>query len=412
MERLIKQYIFDPEMNAGKMIFLTGPRQIGKTTFARNWLAAQEADDNYFNWDAPSIVKEYKRNPLFFKNIIDSRSSKKPLPLVFDEIHKLKNWRNILKGIYDTNQENMTLLVTGSARLGWYRKSGDSLVGRYFAYQMLPVGLPEASNDFSHVLMNDAPLAEVNKLVDAARQVKAENMEEKLNTLLSRSGFPEPFLKNSARFYNRWNTEYKSLLTKEDIRDLSRISDIKGIEQLLEMLPPKVGSLLSINSIVEDIGYHHATITRWLDVLKAIYLIFTLRPWHKNVIRSIKKENKLYFFDWSNVPDSGYRFENLLAVSLIKLATRLTEIGLGTFEIMHIRNKEKQEIDFVLVKNNKPVALFEAKETDCNISKAGIYFSKQLSLPYFQIVRHCQKVEIFPGNCAVIPATNFLMLAG
>ncbi|MBN1664543.1 MAG: ATP-binding protein [Deltaproteobacteria bacterium] len=394
------------------MIFLTGPRQIGKTTFAQNWLSGQGADDLYFNWDDPSVVKEYKRNPLFFKNIMDSRSGKRPLPLVFDEIHKLKNWRNILKGIYDANKEKMTLLVTGSARLGWYRKSGDSLVGRYFSYQMLPVGLPEAINDFSHVLMDDAPLSAVDKLADAARQIKTENTEEKLDTLLSLSGFPEPFLKNSTRFYNRWNREYQSLLSKEDIRDLSRISDIKGIEQLLELLPSKVGSLLSINSIAEDIGYHHATITRWLDVLQAIYLVFTLRPWHRNVIRSIKKENKLYFFDWSNVPDAGCRFENLLAVSLIKMAARLTEIGQGTFEIMHIRNKEKQEMDFVLVKNNKPVALFEAKKSDCDISKGGIYFSRQLSLPYYQIVHNCQKVEIFPGNRAVIPATRFLMLTG
>ncbi len=394
------------------MIFFTGPRQIGKTTFARNWLAAQEAGDNYFNWDDPSVVKEYKRNPLFFKNIIDSRPGNKPLPLVFDEIHKLKNWRSILKGIYDTNKEKMTLLVTGSAWLGWYRQSGDSLVGRYFSYQMLPVGLPEAANDFSHILMDDAPLTDVNNLADAARQIKTENIEEKLTALLSFSGFPEPFLKNSPRFYNRWNKEYKSLLPREDIRDLSRISDIKGIEQVIELLPSKVGSLLSINSIAQDTGYHHATISRWLDTLKAIYLLFTIRPWHKNVIRSIKKENKLYFFDWTNVPDDGCRFENLLAVSLIKLAARLTETGLGTYEIMHIRNKEKQEIDFVLVKNNKPVALFEAKESDGNISKAGSYFSRQLSLPYFQIVRNDQKVEIFPGNCAVIPATNFLMLAG
>jgi uncharacterized protein len=412
MERLIKQYIFDPEMNAGKMIFLTGPRQIGKTTFARNWLAAQEAGDNYFNWDDPSVVKEYKRNPLFFKNIIDSQYGNQPIALVFDEIHKLKNWRNILKGIYDTNKEKMILFVTGSARLGWYRKSGDSLVGRYFSYQMLPVGLPEAVSDFSHVLMDDAPLTDVNQLADAARQVKAENMDGKLTTLLSVSGFPEPFLKNSPRFYHRWNAEYKSLLTREDIRDLSRISDIKGIEQVIELLPSKVGSLLSINSIAQDTGYHHATISRWLDTLKAIYLLFTIRPWHKNVIRSIKKENKLYFFDWTNVPDDGCRFENLLAVSLIKLAARLTEIGLGTFEIMHIRNKEKQEIDFVMVKNNKPIALFEAKESDSNISKAGSYFSKQLSLPYFQIVRNCRNVEIFPGNCAVISATSFLMLTG
>jgi len=412
MERLVNKYIFDPEMTAGKMIFLTGPRQVGKTTFAQNWLAAQGADDLYFNWDDPAVARDYKRNPLFFKNIIDSRFDKNPLPLVFDEIHKLKNWRNILKGIYDTNKEKMTLLITGSARLGWYRKSGDSLVGRYFSYQMLPLGLAEAVNDFSHILMNDEPLQTIDKLSDYIRKIEPENAEDKLGALLSLSGFPEPFVKNSARFYNRWNAEYKSLLTKEDIRDLSRISDIKGIEQLIEILPSKVGTLLSINSIAEDTRYHHATISRWLDILKAIYLVFTLRPWHKNIIRSIKKENKLYFFDWSYASDSGCRFENLLAVSLIKMAARLTEIGLGAFEIMHIRNKEKQEVDFVLVKNGKPIALFEAKESNCDISKAGLYFSKQMSLPYFQIVRHCQKAEIFPGNCAVIPATHFLMLTG
>jgi len=412
MERTVNKYIFDQEMNAGKMIFLTGPRQVGKTTFARNWLAGQKADDLYFNWDDPAVAADYKRNPLYFTNIINERFEKKPLPLVFDEIHKQKNWRNILKGIYDTNKEKMALLVTGSARLGLYRKSGDSLVGRYFSYQMLPIGLPEAVNNFSHILMTDEPLHTINTLMDCVRNIKPAGAEEILEGLLAFGGFPEPFLKNSARFYNRWNTDYKSLLTKEDIRDLSRIADIKGIGQLIELLPSKVGSLLSVNSIVEDTGSHHATITRWLDILKAIYLIFTLRPWHKNITRSIKKENKLYFYDWSNVPDAGGRFENLMAVSLLKMAARLSETGMGSFEIMHIRNKEKQEVDFVLVKNGKPVALFEAKESDSGISKAGLYFGKQLSLPFFQVVRHCQKVEAFPGNCAVIPAASFLMITG
>jgi hypothetical protein len=412
MERTVNKYIFDPEMNAGEMIFLTGPRQVGKTTFARNWLAEQKADDLYFNWDDPAVAADYKRNPLYFTNIINERFEKKHLPLVFDEIHKQKNWRNILKGIYDTNKEKMTLLVTGSARLGLYRKSGDYLVGRYFSYQMLPIGLPEAVNNFSHILMTDEPLHAINTMMDCVRKIKPAGAEEKLEGLLAFGGFPEPFLKNSARFYNRWNTEYKSLLTKEDIRDLSRIADIKGIGQLIELLPSKVGSLLSVNSIAEDTGYHHATITRWLDILKAIYLIFTLHPWHKNITRSIKKEHKLYFYDWSNVPDAGGRFENLMAVSLIKMAARLSETGMGSFEIMHIRNKEKQEVDFVLVKNGKPVALFEAKESDSDISKAGLYFGRQLSLPFFQIVRRCQKAEAFPGNCAVIPATSFLMLTG
>jgi uncharacterized protein len=412
MERLINKYLFDPEMNAGKMIFLTGPRQVGKTTFARNWLASGKSDDMYFNWDDPAVSREYKRNSLYFKNIIDSHFDKKPVPIVFDEIHKLKNWRNILKGIYDTNKEKITLLVTGSARLGWYRKSGDSLVGRYFSYQLLPLGLPEATGNFSHVLMTDTDLLHIEGMAKCARKINETDNDESLNNLLAYSGFPEPFLKQLPRFHKRWQSEYKSLLAKEDIRDLSRISDIKGIGQLMEKLPERVGSSLSINSIKEDIGYHHATISRWLDMLKAIYLVFTIRPWHKNIVRSIKKEAKLYFFDWSNIPDPGYRFENLLAVSLMKMAARFTETGLGAFEIMYIRNREKREIDFVMVRDNEPIALFEAKEADTEISKTGIYFGRQLGIPYYQIVRNCQKVEIFPDNCAVIPAINFLMLTG
>jgi uncharacterized protein len=277
---------------------------------------------------------------------------------------------------------------------------------------MLPLGLPEAVNDFSHMLMSDEPLRSINSLMNCLRKIKPAGAEEELGRLLSFSGFPEPFIKSSPRFYNRWSAEYKSLLTREEIRDLSRIADIKGVEQLIELLPSKVGSLLSINSIAEDIGSHHATIVRWLNILKAIYLIFTLRPWHKNIARSIKKENKLYFYDWSSLSESGIRFENLLAVSLMKMASRLSEIGLGSFEIMHIRNKEKQEVDFVLVKNGKPIALFEAKESDTDISRTGLYFGKRLSVPFFQIVRSCRKAEMFPGDCAVIPAISFLMMTG
>ncbi len=412
MKRLIEQYLFDPEMNAGKMLFLTGPRQVGKTTFAQNWLAERGFSELYFNWDDPAVMGEYRRNPLYFKNMIDARFEEQPLSVVFDEIHKHKNWRNILKGVYDTNKGKMTLLVTGSARPGWLRKSGDSLAGRYFSYQMLPLGLPEASRDFSHVLMDHAPLGSAEQLVAAARKAPLEGARDSLDDLLSFGGFPEPFLRKSPRFHNRWTREYTSLITREDIRDISGIADVKGMEQLVEMLPSKIGAALSINSIREDTGYHHATITRWIDMLKTVYLVFTLRPWHKRISRAILKENKLYFFDWSQAPDAGKRFENLLAVSLVKLAARLTETGQGVFEVMYIRNKEKMEVDFVLVKDNNPLALFEARESDTRIGKAAHYFSKQLDLPFFQVVNNAPESELFPGNRAVIDGSSFLMLSG
>jgi predicted AAA+ superfamily ATPase len=412
MERIVGTYIFDPEMTAGKMIFLTGPRQVGKTTFAQNWLASSGVKDTYFNWDDPAVMREYNRNPLFFRNIIDEKFQGKPVPMVFDEIHKHRNWRNILKGVYDTNKEKIRLFVTGSARLRLYRKSGDSLIGRYFSYQMLPLGLPEAVHDFSSVIKNDVPLSKGEVLVKLMRKAENKGTEEALEKLLAFSGFPEPFLKGSLRFLRRWQMDYKTLLTKEDVRDLSRISDLKGLEQLVEILPTKVGSPLSINSIKEDIGYHHGTIVHWLQIVHELYLVFSIRPWHRNILRSIKKGTKLYFFDWSLFPDPGKRFENFTAVSLMRLAARFTEIGLGSFEVMYIRDKEKREVDFVLIKDNKPIALFEAKEGDTDISSSGKYFSHKLGIPFFQIVHRCKKIEAFPGNCFIIPAANFFMLTG
>jgi hypothetical protein len=412
MERLVGKYIFDPEISAGKMVFLTGPRQVGKTTFAKNWLSSERVEDTYFDWDDPAVRSEYNRNPLFFRNIVNAKFKDKPVPMVFDEIHKQKNWRNILKGVYDPNREKVQLLVTGSARLGLYRKSGDSLIGRYFSFQMFPLGLPEAVSDFSWILEEDRPLVDSESLLEHARKVNNKHVEEALKKLLTFGGFPEPLLKASARFHQRWIKEYKTLLTREEVRDLSRISDIRGLEHLIDILPSKVGSPLSINSLREDLGYHHSTLVNWINIIKELYLVFTIRPWYRNILRSIRKEAKLYFFDWSALPDQGRRFENLMAVSLVRMAARFTEMGLGVFEVMYIRDKEKREVDFALIKDNKPTALFETKEGDSEISPSGRYFGKRLGIPLYQIVHGFGRCEAFPGNCFKIPASKFLMLTG
>lgn len=412
MERLVDKYIFDAEMTTNKMIFLTGPRQVGKTTFAKMWLESIGSEDTYFNWDDPSVMMEYKKNPLYFRNVIDEKIKNKPVPLVFDEIHKHTAWRDILKGLYDTNRERMRLLVTGSARLGFVRKSGDSLVGRYFSYQMFPLGLPEVVGDFSYLLQDERPFTDGEFLTRLAREADTKAAIEGLEQLLKFGGFPEPFLKGSDRFHRRWQNDYKALLTKEEVRDFSRIQDIRGLETMVEILPTKVGSNLSIPSLVDVLNVSHKTIKNWIEVLNGVYLVFTISAWHRNIKRSIIKEKKLYFFEWSLLFDSGSRFENFLAVNLLRMAVKFTEIGLGNFEIFYIRDKEKREVDFALVKDNEPVALFEAKESDSSISKPGKFYSKKMNIPLFQIVHKAKKVEAFPGNCFVIPASNFLMLTG
>jgi len=361
-------------------------------------------------WDDLAVILEYRRNPLFFKNIIEERYGGEPVPVVFDEIHKQKNWRDILKGFYDSNREKVRLLVTGSSRLGMYRKSGDSLVGRYFSYRMFPLGLTEATADFSFALSDDLLFENVEGLLREIRKVDTDKTREASDGLIRFGGFPEPFLKASPKFHRRWQTDYKTLLTKEDVRDLSRIADIRGLEHLVELLPSKVGSPLSVNSLREDLNCHHSTVVKWIDILKEVYLVFTIRPWHRQIRRSLKKEPKLYFYDWSLLPEAGPRFENLLAVGLMRMAARFTETGLGIFEVTYIRDTAKREVDFVLVKDNKPLALFEAKESGRAIAPAIRHFGRMLKIPCYQIVRDLDRAEAFPDDCFLLPAASFLML--
>lgn len=415
MERLIGTYIFDPVMTEGKMIFLSGPRQVGKTTFAQMWLDSTDTEGTYFNWDDPSVMVEYRRNPIYLKNFIEDRFENEPIPVVFDEIHKHREWRNILKGLYDTTKDRMQLLVTGSGRLDYFQKSGDSLLGRYFSYQMFPLGLPEATGDFSHIIeatQNKNIFKDGLESTQLSRNVKTGGRREALDLLLKFGGFPEPFLKGSEEFHRRWQKDYRILITREEVRDLSQIQDIKGIETLAEILPTKVGSRLSIKSLREDLGYHHVTVSKWINILESLFLVFTIRPWHRNVARAIKKDKKLYFFDWSMVKDKGSRFENLIAMSLLRMTIRLTEKGLGEYEVRYIRDREKREVDFVLVKDKEPIALFEAREGGRDVNKHGRFFSEKLGIPFYQIVNHADKIEAFPGDCYIIPADNFLMLTG
>jgi hypothetical protein len=306
----------------------------------------------------------------------------------------------------------MQLLVTGSARLGLYRKSGDSLLGRYFPFQMFPVGLPEAAGDFSPILQEDGPFSQGDALLERVRRISLGGLRETLEKLLAFGGFPEPFLKDSERFHRRWLKEYVTLLTREDIRELSRISDLKGVERLVALLPSKVGAPLSVNSLREDLGGHYQTIVNWIEVLKALYMVFTISPWSRDLKRSLSKEAKLYFYDWSVLDDPGFRFENLLALTLTRMAARFTETGLGDFEIRYIRDREKREVDFLLVKNGDPVCLIEAKLGDQKISAHGRYYAARLGVPFHQVVLDADAAEAFRGNCFLLPATGFFMVAG
>lgn len=352
---------------ARKMVFVGGPRQVGKTTLAKTFLKAKEG---YLNWDAPELRE---------------RILKREFPLtslwVFDEIHKYRSWRNYLKGIYDTKSENQQILVTGSARLDYYRYSGDSLQGRYHYLRLHPLSLAELKSDSQDDLMG----------------------------LLKLGGFPEPYFSGSETQAKRWSREYRTRLIREDLIQLERVQDLGNLELLAIRLPELVGSPLSINAIREDLQVSHKAVSSWIQILERLYAIFRLMPFGVPKIRAVKKEQKHYHFDWSLVPDMTIRFENLVASALLKWVHFKQDVYGEDIELRYFRDVDGREVDFVITSGNKPIKFVECKWNDAPISPALKYLKERFAkCEAWQISAVGQKNYIGDHNIRVCPATEFL----
>lgn len=308
-----------------KMVFLSGPRQVGKTTLAKEILTRSTSAKSltgYFNWDDDEQ-----------RTMILKRSLKRGGLIVFDEIHKYTRWRNYLKGLFDTDGEETQILVTGSARLDLYRRGGDSLQGRYFFLRLLPYSV-----------------AELNI-----------NTQSDLDHLITLGGFPEPFFSGSLKERNRWALSYRTRLFKEDVASLENVKDLGAMELLSTRLPELVGSPLSYNSLREDLQVSHNSIVRWCDILERLYYIFRVPPFGSPKLRAVKKEVKHYHFDWSLIDSQGARFENFIAVHLYKWCAFLEDTTGREVELRYFRDSDQREVDFVITEKRAPILLIEVK---------------------------------------------------
>ncbi|MFH1037769.1 MAG: ATP-binding protein [PVC group bacterium] len=358
-----------------QMIFVSGPRQSGKTILAK-MMMKKESAGRYWNFDIPGDRLLLSAKPAFFQEI-DRPQGVKPL-IVLDEIHKYPGWKNYLKGAFDAGRGEFHFLITGSGRLDLYQKGGDSLSGRYLYHHLFPLTIGElAGGKKSLKEFLDNP----DELPEGGR-----NLWGTWKDLERLSGFPEPFIKGEDTFYRRWSGPYLRQIVREDIRDLRHIHNIVQMEILSSLLPGKVGSLLSINSLREDIKVAHETLQNWIMIFANFYIVFIIRPWHKRIARAVQKETKLYFFDWAAVPDPAARFENMVGLHLLKAVTGWTEAGQGRFELRFIRDRQKNEVDFMISREGKPFLLIETKLGNTEPAPGLIKMKKTMGVPAVQLV--------------------------
>ncbi|MBN1364451.1 MAG: ATP-binding protein [Syntrophaceae bacterium] len=383
------------------MIFLAGPRQSGKTTLAK-LIGGSFVNSLYFNWDIAEHRENFFRNKDFFTHVVRKDAST-PL-IIFDEIHKYRDWKNYLKGAYDQFQKEFKFLISGSGRLDIYQKGGDSLAGRYYLFHLFPFTISELTGTkrtFEDFL--NSPLTISMK----DSKVRARVWQQ----MAILSGFPEPYLSGRQASYRRWSNTYAKQIVREDIRDLTDIKAVQEIEILYTLLPSKVGSPLSVNSLAENLKVSYNTMRSWLDILERFYLAFSIPTWTGKIARAIQKEKKYYLFDYARIRDDAAKFENMVACELWRAVTLWSDLGIGDFSLHFIKDKEKREVDFLVVRDGKPFLLIEAKISDTQPSKPLAAFQSRLNIPAVQLTIAGDGYRIIPNRTnkiLVAPAWQWL----
>lgn len=376
MSSVVSRYLAPGLADAlgSKMAFVGGPRQVGKTTLALSLLTppGDPRHPAYLNWDDPKVPPRLRRGEL---------PANEPL-VVLDEIHKYARWRNLVKGLYDTERASRQFLITGSARLDHYRKGGDSLAGRYRYFRLHPFSWPELVRETG---------------VSGTHHVER---------LLKFGGFPEPLFAGSERTLRIWQRDRMTRVIRDDLRDLEQVREISLVEHLADLLPGRVGSLLSIGSLREDLQVDFKTVERWISIMEALYVCFRVPPFGAERIRAVRKSQKLYLWDWSMVPDRGPRFENMVASQLLKYCHRLEDTEGYRMELRFIRDTDRREVDFVVIRDRKPLFAVECKTGERAVSPHARYFSERTTIPAFYQV-HMGERRFQTGNITAVPFTAF-----
>jgi uncharacterized protein len=375
LERYLK-----PQIRADlreKMVFLGGPRQVGKSTLALSLLPqATESHPAYLTWDDPATRRMLLQGAL---------PADEPL-LLLDEIHKYRGWRNLVKGLYDRNKAQRSFLITGSARLDHYRRGGDSLQGRYHHLRLHPLSL---------------------------REIGARPTRGDLEHLLAFGGFPEPFLKANTRHWKRWQSERLARVIQEDLINLERVREVSQMDLLASVLPERVGSPLSVNNLRQDLSVAFETADRWIAMLENLYYCFRIPPHGLPKLRAATKERKLYMWDWSLVADPAARFENLVASNLLKYCHWREDTEGDRMELRFLRDAMGREIDFVVVRDGRPAFAVECKTGERQLSRSIAYFAPRTGIPlFYQVHAGTQDVEYAAARARILPVTTLAGILG
>lgn len=405
----IKRHLEDiafSDIFSRQMRCIAGPRQCGKTTIAQLALQKTHTEQLYYNWDKKAVRTRYRQDPHFFaKDILDLPTHPKRKPWVcFDEIHKMPRWKQILKDYFDTYEGTVQFIITGSAKLDMFRKTGESLAGRYFLFKLNPLMMSEVTGASRKSIMPEPTAATYIEKILSTKKYAQDTLEQ----MLKFSSFPEPLLKGNLVFAKKWHENYVERMVNEDIRDISSIHQLEKVLDLLHLIPSRVGSPLSMNSLAEDLELHFHTIKNYIRYLTFAYVVFDVPPYTKKLSRMIKKERKVYLYDFGIIPNEAARFENYVALELKARIDLWNEISEETYSLSFLRTRAGHETDFLILKNEIPFFLCEVKSSRTPIERHHYIHAAALgNIPFVQIVREPNILRVEQKTFFTVSATRF-----
>ncbi len=330
-----------------KAILVTGARQVGKTTMLRNL----KPDINYVTLDDMLQNQLAQEDPDLFLKSND-------VPIIIDEVQYAPDLLRYIKIAVDNSVEKAMFYITGSQQFHLMKNISESLAGRIGIVNLLGLSLREIKEaDFN------LPFMPVNEYLEARNKHAMDISYDEIWNIIHKGAMPALYQQESDS--ELYYSTYVNTYIERDVRNLTQVGDTLSFLKFMTALASRIGQLLNLNSVANEVGITIPTAQRWLSILISSNIVYLLEPYYNNIMKRAVKTPKIYFLDtglvayltkWKNkeVLESGTMagnfFENFVIVEIIKSYYNVGELRPPLY---FYRDKEKREIDLIIEQNGK-----------------------------------------------------------
>lgn len=361
-----------------KVILLTGPRQVGKTTLLQD---AQKQSRSYVTLDDLNLRLAAQQDPASFLDRLE-------LPVLIDEVQYAPNLFPYIKMVVDKTKQNGLLWLTGSQQFDMMKNVTESLAGRVAILHLQGISLAEEQGR-----AHDPPfLPNLALLKSRQKSAKTLTLPEVYHKIW-RGAYPDMVAQNNDKNWERFYSSYVATYIQRDVREYLNINDTAAFHKFMQIAAARTGQLINYADMARDVSVSEVTVKTWLNVLHASGIVYQLQPYFNNRTKRLVKTPKLYFMDtglcsyltgWlsADVLERGAMSGPMLETWVVSEIIKSYLHQGRTPRVFFYRDKEKREVD-LLIEESGTLYPIEIKKTASiqNIGFKGFDMLKKLKMP-------------------------------